>query len=129
MRIFVMFATFLGLATFVTSAGAQAPIRRVAVLVQDQNFQTQSASVGRRIGDGLISALAGSGRFQVIDRANLDKVLSEQTQDTETGSPLREQPNLASWPTLTCSSLVKSIPFHRVRSVRIQGRRSSRPKS
>ena len=81
MRISVRLGTALAAVGFAAVANAQAPIKRVAVLgFQDQNFQSQSAGIGRRIADGLISRLAGSGNFQVIDRADLARVVNEQTQ-------------------------------------------------
>jgi hypothetical protein len=83
MSVAVRFANLLAFVTFAIAANAQAPIRRVAVLVQDQQdqrFAAQPGGIGQRISDGLISALAGSGRFQVIDRANLDRIVNEQTQ-------------------------------------------------
>jgi hypothetical protein len=76
MSVSVRFITLFAFAAFTNSANAQAPVKRIAVL----SFQEQSpqSSVGRRITDGLISALAGSGNFQVVDRANLDRVEKEQ---------------------------------------------------
>ena len=76
MSVSVRFITLFAFAAFTNSANAQAPVKRIAVL----GFQEQlpQSSVGRRITDGLISALAGSGNFQVVDRANLDRVEKEQ---------------------------------------------------
>jgi curli biogenesis system outer membrane secretion channel CsgG len=61
-------------------ANAQAR-KRVAILrFDDRSVQTQNMGIGQRVTDELISALAGTGSFEIIDREYLNKVLAEQTQ-------------------------------------------------
>jgi len=62
------------------SSNAQAR-KRIAVLgFDDRSVQTQNMGIGQRVSDELISALAGSGSFEIIDREYLNKVAAEQTQ-------------------------------------------------
>ena len=55
--------------------------KRIAILgFDDRSVQTQSMGIGQRVTDELISALAETGSFEVIDREYLRKILAEQTQ-------------------------------------------------
>jgi curli biogenesis system outer membrane secretion channel CsgG len=55
--------------------------KRIAILgFDDRSVQTRNMGIGQRVTDELISALAGTGSFDIIDREYLNKVLSEQSQ-------------------------------------------------
>lgn len=55
--------------------------KRIAILsFDDRSVQTQSMGIGQRVTDELISTLAGTGSFEIIDREYLRKILAEQTQ-------------------------------------------------
>ena len=64
----------------ITPAIAQAR-KRVAILsFDDRNAQTRIHGIGQRITDELISALAGAGSFEIIDREYLVKIMNEQNR-------------------------------------------------
>jgi len=65
--------------------------KRIAILgFDDRNIQTRNMALamgnpgglqlGQRVTNELISALVGAGPFEVVERASLDRILSEQTQ-------------------------------------------------
>ena len=67
---------FLLICTSSATLFAQAK-KRVAVLEFDGRG-VQNHDIGGRIADGIISELAGTGNFDVVDRDNLNRVLQEQ---------------------------------------------------
>ncbi len=55
--------------------------KRVAILgFDDHTVRTQNYQIGQRITDQLISQLAGSGNYEIIDREYLQNILQEQNQ-------------------------------------------------
>jgi curli biogenesis system outer membrane secretion channel CsgG len=76
-----LLASFL-LTTILTgvSVNAQAK-KRVAILgFDDRTVRTQNHQIGQRITDQLISQLAGSGNYEIIDREYLQRIQQEQNQ-------------------------------------------------
>jgi len=61
-----------------TSAHAQAK-KRIAILPFDDHLAgTANLSIGEKVADGLISKLADSGVYEIVDRQYLDNVMREQ---------------------------------------------------
>lgn len=55
--------------------------KRVAILGFDESaVRTTNHQIGQRVTDQLISQLAGSGNYEIIDRAYLQNILQEQNQ-------------------------------------------------
>lgn len=55
--------------------------KRVAILGFDESaVRTQNHQIGRRVTDQLISQLAGSGNYEIIDREYLQRIEQEQNQ-------------------------------------------------
>jgi len=59
---------------------AQAPKRIAVIPFDDRTVQTTNMRIGQRVTDELISALAATNSFQIIDREYINKILSEQSQ-------------------------------------------------
>lgn len=76
LRTRILTAFFLLICTSSVALLAQAK-KRVAVLEFDGRG-VQNQDIGGRIADGIISELAGTGNFDVVDRDNLNRVVQEQ---------------------------------------------------
>lgn len=81
MRISVRAVFLFALITFFgVFSNAQARKRIVIIGFDDRSVQPQNAGIGQRITDELISALSGTGLYEIIDQEHLNLVLSQQTQ-------------------------------------------------
>lgn len=81
MRVSVRVAFVFALIAFTCAFSHAQARKRIAILsFDDRSVQTQSMGIGQRVTDELISALAGTGSFEIIDREYLRKILAEQTQ-------------------------------------------------
>jgi curli biogenesis system outer membrane secretion channel CsgG len=58
---------------------ARAQAKRIAILPFDDSIaRTQQMQIGEKVADGLISKIAGSGTFEVVDRQYLNNIMAEQ---------------------------------------------------
>ena len=70
---------FIAMATFVaTAALAQKPTLAVAEFKNDTSAGWWSGGVGRELAGMLTNELAGTGKFKMVEREKLEKVLDEQ---------------------------------------------------
>src|ERR1035438_1917159 len=72
----LMFFSLIWICTSSAMLFSQAK-KRVSVLEFDARG-VQNQDIGGRIADGIISELAGTGNFDVVDRDNLNRVVQEQ---------------------------------------------------